>query len=571
MSELEMLKGTDVGEFGVVYKENVVLRDSPDNSSAVVGRLPFNKRVYIQKQLPYEWYFIVTEDNLPGFVPAGVIKKNPPEPFAVLHKVKEGESAIGIAERYYRANSQTWGTDLRFYINVLVYANDGDGNPAKGIFRRFGNDWRDVKTHKDYFIWIPSVEFAEKLKGVVESGSISFGVWNISKKAMTKLWDFIKFGSSFVAGLIHGFLESLWEIFVGVWDLVNMFWSIIKSIFTLNIVSDAKSIFENLLNLNFTEILENWIRDFEVKWNHEDVLKRGHFRGWVTGYAIAEILINFFSLGGVLAVKFGGKMGKISKVLKELGAIKDFVTNSSKVIEQLTPLLKRTPLYGKARKALLLENDALSIVDAVEKRYGSYILKSLRLESAEGKLSILRALVNPTYENIEGFFRKSQHLVSEIGKSKTGKILGWSTEEIADKGFKGKMFEALVNRFGKDSIEDLNKINKNFPVVDVISKEKRYIISIARGTPDYLWDKIQVLFNVEITASGHLPAKLNKHIKMIDILKKNKKIVDVDDFMNRARLLIPADAVMPLKAMIISRVKNMHLQNQMINAIINEI
>lgn len=571
MSEIELLKGTDIAEFGVIYKENVLLRSSPYENSDITAKLPFNKRVYIHRELPYNWYFVITEDNLSGFIPTWVVKKNLPEPFARLHKIKEGESAIGIAEQYFKDRSQNWGADLRFYINVLVYANDGDGNLGKGIYREFGKDWKEVKTRAGYYIWIPSIDFAEKLKGFVKSGSITYGLWDLSKKALNELWDFVKFGSAFIAGLIHGFLESLWDTLAGIWEAANMFWSLIKSIFTLNIISNAKALFEKLLNLNYMEIIENWIKDFESKWNHEDALKRGHFRGWVMGYAIAEILMNFFSFGGTIVAKLSGKVAKIAKVLMEVQAVKSLLANSIKVIEKITPLLKETSIYNKAKITVLLGNDALKVLEEVGFKYGDYILKDLGLTSVEGKMAIIRVIGNPTYERIEKFMRQSQQFLSEIGKSKTGKVLGWSVEEISDKGFKGKVFELLVNKFGKEAIEDLNKINKNFPVVDIISKDKGYIISIGRGRPDYLWDKIQVLFNVEITASGHVSANLNKFDKMMNLLKKNNKVKDLVDFENKARLLVPDDVVMPLKAMIMSRVKEEQLRLRMINAIISEI
>jgi len=571
MSEIELLKGRDIAEFGVIYKENVLLKESPDDNSETITRLSFNKRVYIHKELPYDWNFVITEDNLLGYIPTWTLKRNPPEPLARLHKIKPGESAIGIAEQYYKDGSLSWGEDLRFFVNVLVYANNGDGNTGKGIYREFGKDWKDARTNIGYFIWIPSIEFAEKLKGIVKSGSITHRIWDLSKKALSEIWDFAKFGSAFIAGLIHGFLESIWGIFAGIWDTIKMFWSIIKSIFTLNVISDAKALFETLININFRDIIENWINDFEGKWNHEDVLKRGHFRGWVCGYAIAEILTNFFSFGSTTLAKLSGKMAKIAKVLTETKVVKNLIANSVKVIEKVNPLLKKSTIGKIAKLTILLEGDALKVLEEVGRRYGDYILKDLGLDSVKGKLAIIQVIGNPTYERIEHFIRKSQAFLSEIGKTKTGKVLGWSAEEVHDKGFKGKVFELLINRFGKERIEDLNVMHKNFPVVDIIDKNKGHIISIGRGRPDYLWDKIQTLFNVDITSNGYTSANLNKFNEMINLLKKNTKIKDLADYESKARLMVPDDAVLPLKAIITSKVKDEQIRLRMINAIISEI
>ena len=84
---------------------------------------------------------------------------------------------------------------LRFYINVLVYANDGDGNPTKGIYRLKGDDRKNAKTREGYYIWVPTVEYARQLKGKVKSGSITYETWQTVKNIAYKVWSFIKFGA----------------------------------------------------------------------------------------------------------------------------------------------------------------------------------------------------------------------------------------------------------------------------------------------------------------------------------------------------------------------------------------
>ena len=118
---------------------------------------------------------------------------------------------------------------------------------------------------------------------------------------------------------------------------------------------------------------------------------------------------------------------------------------------------------------------------------------------------------------------------------------------------------------------------ENFPVVDLLDNVTGNIISVARGTPEYLWTKIQVLFDTRIASTGMaVAANRPKFKSMLALLKGNNKeklevVKDLNDFQNRARLMVPNDAVLSLKAMIMTRVNDEALRDRMLAAIISGI
>ncbi|MFN3200144.1 MAG: SH3 domain-containing protein [Bradymonadia bacterium] len=186
--------GTEVGRPGIVNRDSspqLRMRSEPDTSSDnVVRELEFNTRVTVIKSFASGWLFISTAEGETGYVATPYIwYENLPEPNAQLHRVQAGVpgTAIAIAEQYYQDGADDWGQDLRFYVNVLAYANSIEiPNETDG--------WRQVQFQANQFIWIPSVEFARSLQGVVNSGSWSYNAADAVGLADTieragEIWD----------------------------------------------------------------------------------------------------------------------------------------------------------------------------------------------------------------------------------------------------------------------------------------------------------------------------------------------------------------------------------------------
>ena len=55
------------------------------------------------------------------------------------------------------------------------------------------------------------------------------------------------------------------------------------------------------------------VNDFLDKWNQQHPYDRWHFRGFIVGYILAEVLMMIFSAGIATAVKWVGKLGRLAE------------------------------------------------------------------------------------------------------------------------------------------------------------------------------------------------------------------------------------------------------------------
>jgi len=128
----EMGKG--VYSFGRVSNDDgVKLRAQPHPTGTLKKKLPFNTRVFVSRELSGDWYFVTLGDGSSGFVYKKYVSINPPDPGAVLHKIKKNEGALAIVKQHYKGSAIKWGQDERYYANVLVEANRGLG--LRGIYK----------------------------------------------------------------------------------------------------------------------------------------------------------------------------------------------------------------------------------------------------------------------------------------------------------------------------------------------------------------------------------------------------------------------------------------------------
>jgi LysM repeat protein len=349
--------GKEIGSFGrVSHDEGVNLRETPNGT--LLRRLPFNTRVFVGRELPGDWYFVALDDGSFGYVAGQYVSIHPPEPWAVLHKIKKNEGALQIVKQYYKGNAISWGQDERYYVNVLVEANRG--KKLAGIYKPTENaNWSQTQTRENYLIWIPALDFARSLRGKVSSGSISHQAWEAVKNAFVAAAEFELAKVALTAGLIHGVLESLWDLLTGVLDLIKLVWDIIQSIFKSEFLSDLKGLWELVKSLSPSQLVDAGIKAFISRWNQPDFLRRWHFRGWVIGYAIAEILMAVFT-GAAALVKWAGKAGKVGRLIAKMPKVvklAERVAAASKripedTIKQLKKLVSRPPGDGSPGKRL---------------------------------------------------------------------------------------------------------------------------------------------------------------------------------------------------------------------------
>jgi Domain of unknown function (DUF4157)/DNA/RNA non-specific endonuclease len=160
---------------GVISNPPVKGYDSPDSSSRSL-ELPAGITFTITKELEGNWLEIKLK-NSDGllFVDKNMVTRAPDKD-ARLFQIQKDQPAIGIAELFFKDFIKR-DEDLRFYVNILHHIN------PKSMPNPSGDDWKDVKTLEDYWIWIPSVTFAQSLKGVVKSGSVKGELYDAVGKA----------------------------------------------------------------------------------------------------------------------------------------------------------------------------------------------------------------------------------------------------------------------------------------------------------------------------------------------------------------------------------------------------
>lgn len=385
-------EGERIETLGVVQTEDGAnLWPETGRTQPMLGTLPFNTLVFIDRRLDGTWFSVYVEKHqrggaLPvapgthGFVQAIRVSPDMPDPEAWLYRItKPGQGALALAAELYPnyAPDCELGVaacrDWRYLVNVLVAVNDAAG-------RRFlykenaGDDWDRAKTmratvqppkkgskappaSKKYSggqIWVPGMELVKALEGQVSSGSISL-------EALTTLKDILIGVAAFIVGLLDGAISSILDIFIGVYDLIVLAKDLIIKIFTGTIISDAKGLWDDLSKVSISDIIDL----VGAKWNAPSTWDRWKFRGYVIGYAIVEILLLIFSVGAVTAIKWAGKaakVGKFARYLAELPRVKKFLDAgkalSGKGMDAIRAAMKAgeviSEAHGWAAKALRL-------------------------------------------------------------------------------------------------------------------------------------------------------------------------------------------------------------------------
>ena len=333
---------TDVHELGIVYKEGTVaegggvnLRMSPGGK--LIRWLPQNTKVFILKHRSgtvnaYAVSVINADGGAGefGYVADTHVWRNLPDPDADVLKIKPGQSPIEIAYAHYsKKGFNVWGKDARYVVNALVWVNQQAKHNAKGPSgigkEAVDDDWYTAKSTAGVYIWLPGVDFLNAIyEKVAEhgggTGSISADLWRTVKK----IGKWIAYGLAFVGGLLHGFLKSIWDAIAG---LVSTVADVLVSIFTGNVLSDAKELWEALSKITWEDIKEA-LGAFADKWaaklNSPSPWVAGHAHGYLTGYIMAEAAQLLLTGGTLAAAKGALWASRLGKALKATRAMRAF-------------------------------------------------------------------------------------------------------------------------------------------------------------------------------------------------------------------------------------------------------
>jgi hypothetical protein len=356
-TELEgMEEGEQVEQIGIVQTDDGAnLWSKTDRNEPLVGLLPQNTRVFVDRKFSGDWYSVYVEGHqrqksLPvpegahGYVDASRVNLDMPDPGAWLFRItKSGQGALAVAGEVYKDNFKaSWGKDYRYLVNVLVALNEAKGR--RFLYKEDSNDpWHKAKTKKGQ-IWVPGLDLVNALHGQVSSGSISYEI-------LSTLADITIGVAAFIVGLLHGAAMSIADIFIGAYDLIVLAKEIITKLFEGSLISSAKAFFEEISKIEISAL----IAMVGAKWNHPNTWDRWKFRGYVIGYAIVEILLMIFSVGIVTAVKWAGKaakLGKLARYLSNLPRVQKLVKGANalkgKGVDQLRAALKAANALSEA-------------------------------------------------------------------------------------------------------------------------------------------------------------------------------------------------------------------------------
>ncbi|WNG57369.1 LysM peptidoglycan-binding domain-containing protein [Archangium gephyra] len=457
--------GKAIKTFGRVRNDDGVdLREKPKPDGTILKRLPFNTRVFVSHELTGDWYFVTLDDGSFGYVYSKYVSINPPDPDAVLHKIKRNEGALAIVKQYYEVKpnegfrgilkqihtgstlswGEDWGQDERYYANVLVEANRS--KKLSGIYKPYASaDWDKTQTRENYLIWIPSSDFAKSMRGKVGSGSISHEVWQAAKRTVETIGNYILGHAAFSAGLIHGILESLWDLLTGLVDLVELVGKITKSLITGEFLSDLKKLWDLVEKMDFKALVEVGLEAFRSRWHDKNFLKKWHFRGWVVGYAIAEIVMAVIS-GAASLVKWAGKAGKFSKLIAKFPKVLELAKKVTTVSKSIPDVTKKKILKAVAQAVERLPTPAKKAASKVDDKKGIPIASGVK----EDPGPLLRGA--KLGERLEGFLST---VAAGGGMMKVGKRVVSATDLAALTKHTGREFALVILKDNTRALVDM--------------------------------------------------------------------------------------------------------------------
>lgn len=409
-------EGEKIESYGIVqHDEGTSLWPNPDRTKAKLGLLPLNTRVFIDRKDKHGWYSVYVDKHqkgksLPvsqgtiGYIPESRINKDMPDPDAWFFRItKDGQGALSVAGEVFPNHkpeclldnaliTAACKNDFRFLVNGLVAVNKAKSREF--IHKdKLDDDWDKTKTKKGQ-IWVPGKKLMDSLKGQISSGSISYEFLSTAADIAIGI-------AAFIVGLLHGAVMSIVDVFVGIYDLIVIIKDIIVKLFKGTLVSDAKAFWNDISKITWADIK----RMVGEKWNHPNTWDRWHFRGYVIGYAIVEILMLVFSGGAITAIKWAGKAGKFGKLASYLGKMK-----SVKKVMTAAEALKGKGIE-KVRKAL-------KAAHALSEGHG-WAAKTLRIS-----LSTLKRLSNLDIEKLKKLPQWAREKFARLTEKAKLRLLG---------------------------------------------------------------------------------------------------------------------------------------------------
>ena len=195
-----------------------------------------------------------------------------PEPDAILYHVKTGQTLKELISSHepYKGYSRS-GDDIRNIAKAIYIANraveragvklneEKLEKASSGGFIHSSKKWIDryyesvaeyyqsLELIKNNNIWLPSVKYIEYLK--------KSGVLTVRREFLTKAIELVKGGGGFIVGLLEGFGQSIADVFIGIYDLVETAINAVKFVISGEAVKKASEIIDAIEELNSDELI----------------------------------------------------------------------------------------------------------------------------------------------------------------------------------------------------------------------------------------------------------------------------------------------------------------------------
>lgn len=320
----------------------VKVRAKPHGGLDAIDHVKYNTEVQVQAMdNTRQFYFIIADTGVTGWINKQFVALDPPEPRAQLHHITEANLTTILKEFYIDTGKWTLstGNDYTTLAAAVITANGG----RKGVYV----DWKLAKKYKknhklksffdpwmiDNFaiyhgskilmghnIWLPSAAYVRNLQksGIIGSrpGWINFAV------------DLGKGIAGFYSGVKAGLYGAIWDTLVGLWELGKSIVGMVKGIFDGSLFQNLSDLYDVITNMTwdkFMKMVEDIVTmgkeafgNFVEQWTHPNTWKKWFFRGKVIGAIALEVLLAIFSGGASLGVKVLAKIGKYMPKLASL-------------------------------------------------------------------------------------------------------------------------------------------------------------------------------------------------------------------------------------------------------------
>ena len=402
----EYLKWPQFKKIGRVFARGKKLYPIASTKSTPIATLQQKSLVFVERVAGNGWLYVTTEGGISGYLvdvgfhqqsPKAVFINtiSPADPAATIYKVKSGDTALGIAQKHYSAFVKP-GHDARYFIGVIAWANGRGADKSKGIYHKEGKDvknwetnwfstssWEKCAVVAERWIWIPSAHLAQQLENTITDGSLTNGLWSKVKDVA----EIVAGGAAFIAGLVAGAVQSIWDLVTGLVDLGKILVKTIRSLITGSIVSDVKALVSSLSKVDIGDLIIKGFENLKKKWNGGSLIEKWYFRGKVIGYILAEVLMLFFS-GGATAAKWAGKFGKLGAVLAKSAAVTRFTNKAQKIVDKGGDAVRYAQKALKDKRSGSITEVGKAAKRGTKLKGKTIAEKSIKLTKGEHKLHI---------------------------------------------------------------------------------------------------------------------------------------------------------------------------------------